>query len=364
MQGLHNAGGMPAGPNGPTELGLPARCCDTGGFWAAAAERVSATTKVAAKSVVFTRFLLFDFFAILCRLLLRCLNAVTINSLFVSDHAERHATALYLVETRYARIAPVGPSESEGRRVQEHFVSGLPGASKVVGQRRGVRYELPENAATSVQRIQALRRYVEPVLSGCHGDRRRPGHCNGVLVQADEIAAGRCHHCGTGAGSDAGPAVAFRNARAHVIGSQQRIEGSVGLHVKHDAPYVRRHSGGNVDRAIGAGVRDEQSILIRHAGSIDGERVEIAAIEQARVAQGWRVRGVTVKALYFCLRWVTGAMKRRGGLIGISCHRCEAERYHERECEKRCFHYIPPLGFSFAETRNRFCQAQNGSPKS
>src|ERR1039458_2345799 len=64
MQGLHNAGGMPAGPNGPTELGLPARCCDTGGFWAAAAERVSATTKVAAKSVVFTRFLLFDFFAI------------------------------------------------------------------------------------------------------------------------------------------------------------------------------------------------------------------------------------------------------------------------------------------------------------
>src|ERR1039458_10461618 len=132
------------GSAGPS-VALPARCCDIGGFFvAAAAERVSATTKVAAKSVVFTRFLLFDFFAILCRLLLRCLNAVTINSLFVSDHAERHATALYLVETRYARIAPVGPSESEGRRGQEHFVSGLPGASKVVGQRRGVRYELPE----------------------------------------------------------------------------------------------------------------------------------------------------------------------------------------------------------------------------
>src|ERR1022692_1207505 len=64
MQGSHRDGGMPAGAIGEDTL-FPARCCDVAGFFvAAAAERVSATTKVAAKSVVFTRFLLFDFFAI------------------------------------------------------------------------------------------------------------------------------------------------------------------------------------------------------------------------------------------------------------------------------------------------------------
>jgi hypothetical protein len=49
-------------------------------------------------------------------------------------------------------------------------------------------------------------------------------------------------------------------------------------------------------------------------------------------------------------------MNRWGGLI--SCNRGEAERYHERESKKRCFHYIPPLGFSLPRQESNFAKSK------
>lgn len=159
-------------------------------------------------------------------------------------------------------------------------------ARDVVGFLSRVGDEETSFAAAAIDRsIGAIRSGVDPVLARVEREWSRQLNRNGVLVQAEEVAARRCHRGSSRTRSQARSAVAFRNARPDVIAGSQWIEVRVRLDVNDDSSDG--HGAGRRESAIGGAAGNEKCVLIGKAGRIEVARVKVAPVEQARVAERW-----------------------------------------------------------------------------
>ena len=89
------------------------------------------------------------------------------------------------------------------------------------------------------------------------------------------------------------------------------IEGRVSLHVEEDTFYRDGRAGRNIDLTVGAAAaHDEKRILVRHPRCIGIVGIEVATVEQARIAQAWHAGIRTLLRVLEFGRWVAGTMLR------------------------------------------------------
>src|SRR5579871_6634687 len=159
-----------------------------------------------------------------------------------SQDAEGQAVALLAIQTE-GRIAPVGPGETEERGIEEDLVPRFGSAVDAVRSPSHVRHEEAADIAAAVGgSVGAVGSHVEPVGTGPQNNWSGQIDGDGVLVEADEVAAGRLDLDAAGTSGNLGAAVAFADALADVIGSGGGIEVSVSLDVEQNAGYGDGHS--------------------------------------------------------------------------------------------------------------------------